>query len=461
MQSFPMFLRTTGRRVVVCGGGETAAQKVRLMLKTDAAIHVAAPALDPELAALAARGRVVHDPAPPTPETFRGAALVFVGTGCPGLDSALHGLAKAGGAVVNVVDAPHLCDATTPALVDRDPVVVAIGTEGTAPVLARRIKTRVEEMLHPRLGPYAALAGRMRDAVAAAVPRAGRRAFWGWAFDGAPWRAHAAGDEGGAAALLKAAVAEGRVPEGVGAGAIALVGAGPGARDLLTLRAVARLQEADVIFYDRLSGDDALELARRDAERVFVGKTPGAHAWPQERITARIVAEARRGRRVVRLKGGDPSVFGRAAEELAAARAAGLPVEVVPGVTAASAAAAALGRPLTERGETGAVVLATGHPGPSGTVPDWGRLAAPGTTLALYMAVGAAPRIVAELRTAGVPGGAEVEVVAQATHAAQRVLRTTLDGLAAALAEAGIARGATLLVRHPHAAAGTALAGAA
>ena len=454
MQSFPMFLRTTGRTVVVCGGGETAAQKVRLMLKTDAAIRVLAPALEPELAALAARGRIAHEATAPTAAAFRDAALVFVGTGCPGLDAALHGLAKAAGALVNVVDAPELCDATTPALVDRDPVVVAIGTEGTAPVLARRIKTRVEEMLHPRTGAYAALAGRLRDAVAAAVPRADRRAFWGWAFDGPAWRAHAAGDEEGAAAMLKDAIRAGGAPSGAGGGGIALVGAGPGARDLLTLRAVARLQEADVVFYDRLSGDDALELARRDAERVFVGKVPGAHAWPQERITARIVAEAAKGRRVVRLKGGDPSVFGRAAEELDAARAAGIPVEVVPGVTAASAAAAAIGRPLTERGTSGAVVLATGHPGPCGTPPDWGRLAAPGTTLALYMAVGAAPRIAAALLEAGVPPTARVEVVSQASHPVEAAFATTLSDLPGALDRHGVRGASTILVRHEAVAAG-------
>ena len=176
MKSFPMFIRTTGRRVVICGGGEQAAQKARLMLKTDATLVLAAPELDPELAALVAEGRAVHHAGAITPALFEGAAMGFVATGCPGLDAALHGLAKASGCPVNVVDRPDLCDLTTPSLVDRDPVVVAIGTEGTAPVLARQIKTQVEQMLAPNLGGLAALAGRMRGAVAQRVAPARRRA---------------------------------------------------------------------------------------------------------------------------------------------------------------------------------------------------------------------------------------------------------------------------------------------
>ncbi|WP_144023218.1 precorrin-2 dehydrogenase/sirohydrochlorin ferrochelatase family protein, partial [Brevirhabdus pacifica] len=195
MHSFPMFIRTTGRRVVIAGGGEQAAQKARLMLKTDARLVLLAQELEPELASLVASGRAGLDQGPVTPDSFAGAAMVFVATGCPGLDAALHALAKAGGAPVNVVDQPALCDLTTPSIVDRDPVVVAIGTEGTAPVLARQIKTRVERMLDPRLGSFAALAGRLRQGVARHLPRAERRAFWRWAFAGDPWHLHRGGQE--------------------------------------------------------------------------------------------------------------------------------------------------------------------------------------------------------------------------------------------------------------------------
>ncbi|MDD9720795.1 SAM-dependent methyltransferase [Sulfitobacter sp. PR48] len=345
MHSFPMFIRTTNRRVVIAGGGEQAAQKARLMLKTDAKLVLLAPVLDVELADLVATGRATQDAGPFTPEHFADAALVFIASGCPGLDAALHALAKAAGAQVNVVDQPSLCDMTTPSLVDRDPVVVAIGTEGTAPVLARRIKTEVEQMLDPRLGSFAALAGRLRGAVAAHIPKPDRRAFWRWAFADAPWQLHKTGQERAAADLLKRTIATKEVPDRQGQ--IAFVGAGPGARDLLTLRAVERLQEADVIFYDGRVDPDVLELARRDAERVFVGNVPGTHIWPGERISRLILAEAAKGRRVVRLESGDAGISGHAKETLDAATAANIRVEIVPGVTAASALAAASGQQLS------------------------------------------------------------------------------------------------------------------
>jgi len=319
MKSFPMFIKTTGRRVVIAGGGEQAAQKSRLMLKTDARIVLLAPTLDGELQGLVDDGRAVQVTGPITQDSFAGAAMVFIATGCPAVDASLHAIAKASGVAVNVVDQPRLCDITTPSIVDRDPVVVAIGTEGTAPVLARGIKTQVEKMLDPSLGTFAALAGRLRGAVAQRVPREQRRAFWGWAFGGAPWSSHKRGGQRDAARMLKDAIAAGGAPDGDAAGNIALVGAGPGARDLLTLRAVERLQDADIIFYDRLVDPEVLELARRDAERVFVGKVVGASAWPQDKICDVMTAAAKSGKRVVRLKSGDPMIFGRAAEEIGAA----------------------------------------------------------------------------------------------------------------------------------------------
>ncbi|MEM1264987.1 MAG: siroheme synthase CysG, partial [Pseudomonadota bacterium] len=413
MKSFPMFILTSGRRVVVLGGGEQAAQKTRLILKTDAEILLATPILDAELQGVVAQGRARHDPGPVTRDTFRGAALSFVATGCPGADAALHAVAKAAGALVNVVDRPDLCDAITPSIVDRDPVVVAIGTEGTAPVLGRAIKTDIEALLPPRLGGLAALAGRLRGAVAHRLPPATRRAFWAWVFKGAPARLYAEGAEEDAAALIKTAIETRTVPEGAGEGHIALVGAGPGARDLLTLRAVERLQEADIIYYDRLVDPEVLELARRDAERVYVGKAVGASVWPQDRISALIVAEARKGRRVVRLKSGDPSIFGRAGEELSAARAAGVPVELVPGVTAASAAAASMGQSLTERGETDTVVLATGACRAGDPTPDWSHHMRPGTTIAIYMGVQSAGAIASDFQSRGADPSTPVDLAVE------------------------------------------------
>ncbi|MEM1374353.1 MAG: NAD(P)-dependent oxidoreductase [Pseudomonadota bacterium] len=327
MKAFPMFIKTTGRRVIIVGGGEQAAQKARLMLKTDAQIVFAAQDLEDELAGLVAEGRAEQYDGPLTAEFFQGAALVFVASGCFAVDICAHGIAKAAHCAVNVVDQPHLCDLTTPSLVDRDPVVIAIGTEGTAPVLARQIKTQLEEQLPQTLGGLAALAGRLRGSVAAKVPRAGRRAFWRWVFAEGPMRKWARGAEAHAAQDIKAAIAAGGAPVNED-GAISVVGVGPGgaeARELITLRGVQRLQEADVIFYDGAVGEEVLELARRDAERVFTGPYDGAAAWPG--VADRILSEARKGARVVQLQTGE-------------AIAHALPgAEVVPGVAMPARAA--------------------------------------------------------------------------------------------------------------------------
>ncbi|MEM8571837.1 MAG: siroheme synthase CysG [Pseudomonadota bacterium] len=460
MKTFPMFLKLDGRRVVIAGGGEQAAQKTRLMLKTEAEIVLAADKLDPELAALAARGRIRHVKGPVTCGTFKGAALVFIATGDALLDTALAGCAKTAGVVTNVVDRPDLCDALTPSLVDRDPVVVAIGTEGTAPVLARQIKTRVEEMLEPRLGDLAALAGRLRDQVAERIRADRRRPFWAWVFNGEPRLKHVRGAEREAAKLIKDAIERGGLlDEGNDTGFVSLVGAGPGSRDLITLRGVQRLQEADIIFYDRLVDPDLLELARRDAERVYVGKEPGVPAWPQDRINGVIVSAAREGKRVVRLKSGDPGIFGRGAEESAALEAAGIGWEIVPGVTAASAATAALGDFLTERGVSDAVVLATGRTREGVATTDWFQHLRPGTTLALYMAMANLGDIQADMLAQGVPGDLVVEVVSRAASPSQQILRTRVDRMAKDADDQDLGNPAIVLIRYPKVSALSASAG--
>ncbi|MEM6408797.1 MAG: NAD(P)-dependent oxidoreductase [Pseudomonadota bacterium] len=333
MKTFPMFLTMTGRRVVIAGGGEQAAQKCRLLLKTEARIEVLAPALDAELAALSAQGRITWRQGAITPASFADAALVFVATGCPGLDAALHALAKEAGVVVNVVDQPTLCDAITPSIVDRDPVVVAIGTEGTAPVLGRQIKTKVEELLEPRLGDLAALAGRLRGFAAQRLGPRDRRDLWRWVFSGPVRALHARGAEAHAAERLKAAIETGVFEEAAPA-PVALVEAGPGSADLMTLRAVKRLQEADVIYYDSLLDPQILELARRDAERVPVGQAPGCQSWPEGKVTGVMLRAVQQGKRVVRLRGGGPADWSGAQTVFSAA---GLSCEIVPGVVAEDA----------------------------------------------------------------------------------------------------------------------------
>lgn len=450
MKTFPMFLQMAGRRVVIVGGGEQAAQKARLILKTEAQIVLVAQDLDPELAALVAQGRA-QQVTTLSVDVFRGAALVFVATGCVGFDYAAHALAKEAGALVNVVDRPALCDATTPSIVDRDPVVVAISTEGTAPVLARQIKSKMETLLEPALGELAALAGRLRPEVAQRIPARERRFFWEWVFSGPPRQAMAKGAAREAAKLLKQALSAGRA--GKMQGSIALVGAGPGAADLLTLRALRLLQEADVIFYDRLVDPSVLELARRDAERVFVGKEVGACAWPQDRINSVIVAAAKQGKKVVRLKSGDPGVFGRISEELGAAGDAGIPVEIVPGVTAASAAAASLGRGLTERGQTDRLLLATATCKPGDPDPDWAKMLQPGTSLAIYMGVGKAQSIILGMQAAGIPLSLRVDVVSHASTPKEQKISCTLSELPSALEKGAIENPAVILVFWPKAAA--------
>lgn len=448
MKTFPMFLQMQGRRVVIAGGGEQAAQKCRLILKTQAQITVLAPALEPELADLHAKGRIEWLNGPIELNSFTDTALVFIASGCPGVDGCLHMLAKAAGATVNVVDQPHLCDALTPSIVDRCPVVVAIGTEGTAPVLARQIKTRVEEMLEPRLGDLAALAGRLRGRAAMRLGPRARRDLWRWVFNGPVRRAHASGGERDAARMIKHAIDTGDVGD-TGVGSVSLVGAGPGAKDLITLRGVQRLQEADVIYYDRLIDPEILDLARRDAQRVYVGKAPGCHDWPQDKISNIIVAAARQGKRVVRLKCGDPGVFARGKEEAEALSAAGIAFEIVPGVTAASGASAALGGFLTERGTCDTLVLATGQNEIPNGAPGWLTTLRAGTRVAVYMGVGKADKIARAIMAAGYTDFISIDIVANAQKKGQTIAQCRADTLVETLNAEAISNPAILFLTWP------------
>ncbi|MEL6577087.1 MAG: siroheme synthase CysG, partial [Pseudomonadota bacterium] len=445
MKAFPLFLDVAGRDVVIVGGGEQAAQKARLVAKTEAHMVLMAPELEPELADRVRSG-ARHVPSVVDNRSLATARLAFIATGCAGADAAISTVAKDLGTIVNVVDRPDLCDVTTPAIVDRDPLVVAIGTEGAAPVLARQVKTRLEEWLEPTLGAFTARAGALRPAVERTVPKEKRRAFWAWAFKG-PRRLFTSGNTAGAEAALEGAMAAGGAPEG-GEGLVSIVGAGPGAPDMLTLRAVSRLQEADVIFYDRLVDPAVLELARRDAERVYVGKAPGAHAWAQADIDAALVIAAQEGKRVVRLKGGDPGIFARAAEEAHALNVAGIPWELVAGVTAATAAAAETGMFLTERGAIRSITITTGQT-QDGAVPDWRCHAKPGNAVAFYMGVATAGRIAGDLLAQGVPAGTIVEIVENASRPTMRHFSTTLGELGETVRREDVSNPAVILLRWP------------
>lgn len=431
MKYFPVFLDLEGRKVVAVGNSEAVAQKLRLVLKTGARVLVIAEELNDELSGLFEAGRISWTTRPFREEDIHGAALVYAATGDAATDASVSAAAGRHNIPVNIVDAPDLCSFYTPAIVDRDPVVVAIGTEGTAPVLARRIKAHLESWLPPALGTLARRAEHLRDRIADALPEgAARRQFWGSFFFGKIRDRFLAGDEAGYAAAVEDAIdEEGRTATTDKVGSVALVGAGPGDPDLLTLKAQRRLQEADVIVYDRLVGKDILEYARRDAIRISVGKTPGKPSIRQDEINAILIDHALRGHVVVRLKGGDPYIFGRGGEEQAALEAHDIPVEIVPGITAAAACAASIKLPLTTRGEHRSFTLLTGMTEDGAAEHNWIRLAEPGTAFAVYMGVGKSGHIEERLLEAGIDPSTPVVIVENGTLPNEKCLTTRIDQL--------------------------------
>ncbi len=443
MRYFPIFVDLDRKPVLVVGGGEAAAQKVRLLQKTSASIRVVAEDLCPELERLAARGAVRHVGSTPVGHHLDSCALAYACTGNLAKDAKLSFMARARGVPVNVVDTPQLCSFITPAIVDRDPIVVAVGSEGAAPVLVRRIRTAIEADLPARLGRLARLAQGLRGAVAERLKPAARRWFWENFFDGPSAAAALDGDEAEAERLALDML---EADDTSLHGRVSLVGAGPGDPDLLTLKAVQALQAADVLVVDRLVPKAIVEKARRDARRVYVGKQPRGPSTPQSEINCILVREARTGHRVVRLKGGDPFVFGRATEEIEALAQAGVPVDVVPGVTAALGAAAAARLPLTARGERRSLTLLAGHGAEGPIEHDWQALAKPGQALAVYMGVGTAALLERRLLKAGIAPKTPVTVVENATLPAQKVAAGTIDGLTALVIDQTITGPAVIFV---------------
>jgi uroporphyrin-III C-methyltransferase/precorrin-2 dehydrogenase/sirohydrochlorin ferrochelatase len=355
---------------------------------------------------------------------------------------------------VNVVDDRELSRFIVPAIVDRSPVVVAVGSSGDAPVLTRRLRERLESFLPQRLGALARLAGKLRPTIKARVESpARRRRFWENFFDSPLAGDVLAGREDAADPTLPGRVVDSfaqiaRGPQA--AGEVTLVGAGPGDPGLLTLRALRALQNADVILYDRLVSAEVLDLARRDAERIYVGKTAGSAQVSQEEINGLLVQLAQQGKRVCRLKGGDPFIFGRGGEELEALAAAGVRFEVVPGVTAAAGCAAYAGIPLTHREHAQSLVFVTGHEkadaGQDGPALDWNQLARPAQTVVFYMGLGSLEQILLRLREHGAPDSRAAAIVEQGTRAEQRVVTGTLADLAHKAHEARIQSPALLIV---------------
>ncbi|MFC6490734.1 siroheme synthase CysG, partial [Nitratireductor sp. GCM10026969] len=361
-------------------------------------------------------------------EHLDGAAMVFAATGDETLDAAIVADARARAIPANAVDRPEHCDFYTPALVNRAPVAIAIGTEGAGPVLAQMIRARIDQMFSPSLGRLAELAASYRDVVERKVPKGpARRRFWKSFFTGGPARALDR-DDGPRAASAADALLKTR---GTELGHVALVGAGPGAQDLLTLRAQRLLMEADVIIHDALVPETVVALGRRDAERIAAGKRKGCHSKTQGEINALLVELGRAGKRVVRLKSGDPLIFGRAGEEMAALRDAGISYEIVPGVTAAFAAAADFELPLTLRGVASSLVFTTGHDLKGHALPDWAKLAVSGATVAVYMGRSTAAEVAGRLQEAGLSPDTAVAVVENASFSKRRLFHGTLSDLPA------------------------------
>jgi uroporphyrin-III C-methyltransferase/precorrin-2 dehydrogenase/sirohydrochlorin ferrochelatase len=423
---FPAFFRVEEKKVVVVGDGDEALAKVRLLLNTRADICLVSAVPERELSELVTRHAICHVAADFEAPLLAGAALVFAATGDNAADRAIVEAARSMRIPANAVDQPEICDFLTPAIVNRAPVAVAIGTEGTGPVLAQMIRAQIDQILAPSLGPLARLATRFRDAVDRSLPKGvSRRVFWRRFFTGE----------------VADALRAGRLPEAERAaeklletmdrvrGHVWLVGAGPGAEDLLTLRAQRVMMEADVIVHDALVPQAIVDMGRRDADRIPVGKRKGCHSKSQNEINDLLVELGQAGKRVVRLKSGDPLVYGRAAEEMNALREAGISYEIVPGITSAFAAAADFELPLTLRGVASSLIFTTGHDLTGNTLPDWASLAVSGATIAVYMGRSVAASVAGRLIEAGLPPETTVAVIENASRRNRRMLHGVLADL--------------------------------
>ena len=425
MRYYPIFLDTAARTVVFSGAGEHAAAKIALLLKTEARIVVCGEAPCERVLDWAAGDHIVLHARALQPCDVMGASLVYGANDDPELDARAQEIGRRAGALTNIVDNLDASEFLTPALVDRDPVVVAIGTEGTAPVLARSIKRDVEAMLPATTGRLARIANAFRPRAFRLGSTERRRLFWARWFGG---EGAAALAEGTAEARLETLFHEVKT-ETARPGHVALVGAGPGDPELLTRRAARALHEADVVIHDRLVTPEILELARREATMIDVGKTGFGPSWKQGDIDALMIEHAREGAQVVRLKSGDPSVFGRLDEETAALDAAGIAWSVVPGITAASAAAADIGVSLTRRGRNSALTVLTGHDVDGFAEQDWRRMAQPGQAAAIYMGKRASTFLRGRLLMFGAAPDTPVTVVFKASRGDRTIVGTTLLGL--------------------------------
>ncbi|TCD13513.1 siroheme synthase CysG [Oricola cellulosilytica] len=444
MRHFPIFLNVVERRVVVSGAGECAVSKLRLLLKTDANIVVIGADPVPQIRRWAKEGRLALIERRIEPADVAGAALVYGANDDEEEDARAAGIGRQAGALVNIVDNLNHSDFITPAIVDRDPVTVAIGTEGAAPVLARKIKADLEARLPASLGLLARIGQSFRHKAAMLPMGRKRRDFWSRYYSGEGDAALKEGGEHGAQAKLEELLTD-SIETRPRDGHVSLIGTGPGDPELLTVKARRLIHEADVVLHDRLVPDAIIELARREAIIVEVGKTGYGPSWKQEDINALLVEHAANGAQVARLKSGDPGIFGRLDEELDALDEANISWDIVPGITAAAAAAASSGLSLTKRGRNSSIRFMTGRDVEGFAEHDWRDLAKSGSGAAIYMGVKAAAFLRGRLLIHGADAQTPVTIVENASRANQKTVSTTILALPDALAEAGITGPAVLL----------------
>ena len=445
MRYLPIHVDTKDVTLRVFGGGEAAEAKLRTLIKTEARLEVMSETLSAEIMRWVEQGRLTWVQRNfETSEDLIGARLVYAASEDDALNAQIADLARKHGILANAADLKSACDFITPALVDRSPVLVSIGTEGTTPGLARALKADLEKRLPADLGKLALLTKKLRAKVKTHLPDlSDRQTFWAKIFGGKDLAVHLRQDVKTFTQTVENALLN---KTSVKTGQVALVGAGPGNPDLLTFAAQQALHGADVIIYDRLVSQEVLEMGRREAEYIYVGKTPNGPSVTQDEINTLLVEKASEGFHVVRLKGGDPLIFGRVDEEIAVLQDADIPFRIVPGITAAAGAAAEIGAPLTTRGKNSSVTLLTGHDSKGYAEQDWKALAQQGYRAVVYMGVGAARFIQGRLLIHGASADTPVTVVENATRPEQIVVSTSLSSLADDMAKANIKGPAVLMV---------------
>ncbi len=426
MDYFPVFVKLTDQDCLVIGAGEIAARKIDLLARAGAKITVIANQISHHVASLEASCRLTILQKAFDPADVRGFRLVISATDNKETNFVVAKAAEEQNILVNVVDSPALCSFIFPAIIDRSPIVAAVSSGGAAPVLARLLRARIETIIPPAYGQLAHLAESYRDDVKKQIKEpAQRRIFWENIFQGSVAELVFSGNEKDAEQKLQQTLTEQK--NTVTQGEVYLIGAGPGAPDLLTFRALRLMQQADVIVYDHLVSPEIIDMARRDSEKIYVGKERHKHTLPQESINTLLADLAKAGKRVVRLKGGDPFIFGRGGEEIETLMQQGINFQVVPGITAASGCASYAGIPLTHRDHAQSCTFVTGHLKDNSINLNWTQLAAPNQTLVIYMGLVGLEKICQSLIEHGSPKDLPIALIQQGTTVNQRVITGTLE----------------------------------